>query len=93
MCRYEIAMIGLVVGSLLIDDQFASPIRLPLLMKIGDERDPTLGGPSALDKPALISIVMGQKTIPCRIRIVTKPQMTSDDVREGFDVVLNEGKL
>lgn len=76
----------------LVDDQFTTPIGLPFLMKVGDDRDPALQSSTALYETTLIRVVMGQKTVAGGIRIVIESHMTSYDIRERFDMVPNAGE-
>jgi hypothetical protein len=93
MRRHKVDRIGSAICSSLIDNQFPTPIRLPFLMKIGNDRDPALRCSTALYEPPLIRVVMSQKTVAGGIRIVIEPHMTPDDIRERLDMVSNAGEL
>jgi hypothetical protein len=62
-------------------------------VKVGHDGDPALQRPTALNDPTLIRIVMGQETVPSGIRIITESYMTSDDIRERFDMVSDARQL
>ncbi|BFU90711.1 MAG: hypothetical protein NTAFB01_18980 [Nitrospira sp.] len=81
------------ICSSLIDDQFPTPIVLPFLMKVGDGRDPALQRATALYETTLIRVVMSQETVAGGIRIVVESHMTTNDIRERFDMVSNAGEL
>jgi hypothetical protein len=93
MRRHKVDRTGGAICSSLIDDQFPTPIRLPFLMKIGDDRDPALRRSTALYEPPLMRVVMSQEAVPGGIRIVIEPHMTPDDIRERLDMVSNAGEL
>jgi hypothetical protein len=42
MRRHKVDGPGVTIRSSLVDDQFPTPIGLPFLMKVGDDRDPAL---------------------------------------------------
>lgn len=81
------------ICSSLIDDQFPTPIVLPFLMKVGNDRDPALQRATALYETTLIRVVMSQETVAGGIRIVVESHMTTNDIRERFDMVSNAGEL
>jgi hypothetical protein len=86
-------MLSFTIRSLLIDDQFPTPIGLPFLMKVGDDGDSALQRSTAFYEATLIRVVVGQKTVSGRIRIVTESHMTPNDIRERFDMVSNAREL
>lgn len=91
--RREIDMPSGTICASFIDDQFSAPIGLPFLMKVGDDRNPTLQSSTALYETTLIRVVMSQEAVAGGIRIVIKSHMTADDIRERFDMVPNAGEL
>ena len=93
MRRYKVDGTGVTIRSSLIDDQFPTPIGLPFLMKVGDNRDPALQRSTAFYKTPLIRVVMSQETVAGGIRIIIESHMTPDDIRKRFDMITNAGKL
>lgn len=91
--RCKIDMPPITICSSLINNQFPTPVRLPFLMEVRDDRNPALRHSTALYEPTLIRVVMSQETVAGGIRIVIESHMTPDDIRERLDVIANAGKL
>ena len=93
MRQHKVDGPGVTIRSSLVDDQFPTPIGPPLLMKVGDDRDPSPQRSTAFYETTLIRIVMSQETVAGGIRIVIESHMTPDDIRERFDMVTYAGEL
>src|SRR6478609_3266645 len=93
VCRHKIDLLPGTASTSLIDDQFPTPIRLPLLMNVRDDSNSSLQRSTALCEPTLICVVMSQETVAGGIGIVVESHMTPDDIWKRLDVVPNAWEL
>ncbi len=90
-----------------VDDEFSSPIVIPSVVKVRDQRDATKGrkrlrAPVAAFGMVLVGlpfngiifagIIMGREAIANTIRVVTKGHMALFNVGEGFNKVGDTGE-
>ena len=91
VCHRKIRLLGTMPIPLCIDDEFSTPIRSPLVMKVADQGNTSARCSRTFKLIALIGIVMGQQAISCRVRIIVETYVSARDIWKGLYVGLYTG--